>query len=293
MQSKIFQGLKKRPTFNEIVGYLETEQQILKYPDRTATRIKDDPYYTNLDGQGGLSLGEQSKNLQKEQMRQLELNKIYQNMGISANVGRAMGIDRADGSESIVSGSNRSGGSNGSEYGGGGSVFGSVADSNIEDDYEALETFGKEQETLKEDKTKKISEKVAPAVQPSFVDTFTGGASSSSAPAKAPSAPIASSSSPSAPAVSYEEAAQDYASRSIPYLISALPSTGTEYLKPTKTDRDENGNLNDVYKNKLINKLLNLKYPNIHKTAKQQQKILEATQQKQGKNSKKIVEDDV
>jgi hypothetical protein len=193
MQSKIFQGLKKRPTFNEIVGYLETEQQILKYPDRTATRIKDDPYYTNLDGQGGLSLGEQSKNLQKEQMRQLELNKIYQNMGISANVGRAMGIDRADGSESIVSGSNRSGGSNGSEYGGGGSVFGSVADSNIEDDYEALETFGKEQETLKEDKTKKISEKVAPAVQPSFVDTFTGGASSSSAPAAKTSAAAASS----------------------------------------------------------------------------------------------------
>ena len=126
-------------------------------------------------------------------MRQLELNKIYQNMGISANVGRAMGVDRADGSESIVSGSNRSGGSNGSEYGGGGSVFGSVADSNIEDDYEALETFGKEQETLKEDKTKKISEKVAPAVQPSFVDTFTGGASSSSAPAAKTSAAAASS----------------------------------------------------------------------------------------------------
>ena len=271
MQSKIFQGLKKRPTFNEIVGYLETEQQILKYPDRTATRIKDDPYYTNLDGQGGLSLGEQSKNLQKEQMRQLELNKIYQNMGISANLGRAMGVNRADGNESVGGGSNYE------------SVSAhSVADSNIEDDYEALETFGKEQEALKEDKTKSISGIVAETVQPSFVDNMTGGASASSGPAKAPSAP----------AVSYEEAAQDYASRSIPYLISALPLTGTEYLKPTKTDRDENGNLNDVYKNKLINKLLNLKYPNIHKTAKQQQKILEATQQKQGKKSKKRVEDD-
>lgn len=182
MQSKTFQGLKKRPTFNEIVGYLETEQQTLKYPDRTATRIKDDPYYTNLDGQGGLSLGEQSKHLQKEQMRQLELNKIYQNMGISANLGRAMGVDRADGSESVGSGSNYE------------SVSArTVAESNIEDDYDALDTFGKEQETLKEDKTKKISEKVAPAVQPSFVDTLTGGASSSSAPAAKPSAAAASS----------------------------------------------------------------------------------------------------
>ncbi len=143
---------------------------------------------------------------------------------------------------------------------------------------------------MKEGKTKSISGTVAETVEPSFVDTMTGGATSSSAPADRGSA---SASAPSAPAVSYEEAAKDYASRSIPYLISALPSTGTVYLKPTKTDRDEKGNLNDAYKNKLINTLLNLKYPNIHKTAKHQQQILEATQQKQGKNSKKIVEDDV
>jgi len=231
MQSKIFQGLKKRPTFNEIVGYLETEQQILKYPDRTATRIKDDPYYTNLDGQGGLSLGEQSKNLQKEQMRQLELNKIYQNMGISANVGRAMGIDRADGSESIVSGSNRSGGSNGSEYGGGGSVFGSVADSNIEDDYEALETFGKEQETLKEDKTKRISGIVAPAVQPSFVDTFTGGASSSSAPAAKPSAAAASSQSE---IDAYNEHKKAYSDKTYDQLIAEYSSRFGRVTKAKK-----------------------------------------------------------
>ena len=81
MQPIFFQGLRKKPTFNEIVGYLETEQQTLKYPDRTATRIKNDPYYTNLDGQGGLSLTEQSKNLQKEQMRQLELNKCIKIWG--------------------------------------------------------------------------------------------------------------------------------------------------------------------------------------------------------------------
>ena len=104
----------------------------MKYPDRTATRIKNDPYYTNLDGQGGLSLGDQSKNLQKEQMRQLELNKMYQDMGISPNLGRAMGVDRADGSESVGSGSNYE------------SVSAhTVADPNIEDDYDALDTFGK------------------------------------------------------------------------------------------------------------------------------------------------------
>ena len=64
----------------------------MKYPDRTATRIKNDPYYTNLDGQGGMSLGDQSEKAQKEQLRQLELKKMHQDMGISPNEGSAMGI---------------------------------------------------------------------------------------------------------------------------------------------------------------------------------------------------------
>ena len=57
MQPACHQGLKMRPTFNEIVGYLDTEQQMLKYPNRTAMRIKNDPDYINSDGQGGVSLG--------------------------------------------------------------------------------------------------------------------------------------------------------------------------------------------------------------------------------------------
>jgi len=36
----IFSRLEKRPLFDEIVGYLDTQQQMMKYPDRTATRIK-------------------------------------------------------------------------------------------------------------------------------------------------------------------------------------------------------------------------------------------------------------
>ena len=61
MKSVYYQGLKKRPTFNEIIGYLESDQEIMKYPDRTITRIMHHPYYTNLDGQGGLSVADQYK----------------------------------------------------------------------------------------------------------------------------------------------------------------------------------------------------------------------------------------
>ena len=70
MKPVYFQGLKKRPLFDEIVGYLETQQQMMKYPDRTATRIKDSHYYTNLDGQGGMSLADQAEKVQKERLMQ-------------------------------------------------------------------------------------------------------------------------------------------------------------------------------------------------------------------------------
>ena len=146
-------------------------------------------------------------------------------MGISENLGRAMGVNRADGNESV------GGGSNGSEYGGGGSMFESVAGSNIEDDYEALDTFGKEQEKLKEDKTKSISGIVAPAVQPSFVDTLTGGASSSSAPAAKPSAAAASSQSE---IDAYNEHKKAYSDKTYDQLIEEYSSRFGRVTKAKK-----------------------------------------------------------
>lgn len=92
MQPVFYQGLKRRPTFNEIVGYLDTEQQMLKYPDRTAMRIKNDPYYTNLDGQGGMSLGDQAQRLQQEQMRQQTMRQELQGQGISPQQGMAQAV---------------------------------------------------------------------------------------------------------------------------------------------------------------------------------------------------------
>ena len=49
---------------------------MLKYPDRTATRINYSHYYTNLDGQGGMSLADQAENVQKEQMKQIAIQQL-------------------------------------------------------------------------------------------------------------------------------------------------------------------------------------------------------------------------
>ena len=83
MQPIYFQGLKKKPTFNEIVGYLENDQQILRLPDRTYTRLKDDQYYSNLTMSNANLLSSQSDNLLKEQSRQLNRSQQMQTLGLS------------------------------------------------------------------------------------------------------------------------------------------------------------------------------------------------------------------
>ena len=83
MQRTYFQGLKKKPTFDEIVGYLDTDQQFMAHPDRTYTRLKNDQYYSNLNMAGVNSINAQSDNLLKEQARQLDRTKQMQNLGLS------------------------------------------------------------------------------------------------------------------------------------------------------------------------------------------------------------------
>ena len=37
-----YKGLRKRPTFDNIIDYLEHHQEIIKYPNRIATQIMND-----------------------------------------------------------------------------------------------------------------------------------------------------------------------------------------------------------------------------------------------------------
>ena len=83
MQRTYFQGLKLKPSFDQIVGYLENDQQFMSHPDRTYTRLKNDQYYSNLNMAGVNSINAQSDNLLKEQARQLDRTKQMQTLGLS------------------------------------------------------------------------------------------------------------------------------------------------------------------------------------------------------------------
>jgi hypothetical protein len=83
MQRTYFQGLKLKPSFDQIVGYLENDQQFMAHPDRTYTRLKNDQYYSNLNMAGVNSINAQSDNLLKEQAKQLNRTQQMQTLGLS------------------------------------------------------------------------------------------------------------------------------------------------------------------------------------------------------------------
>ena len=44
------QNLRRKPTFNELINYLEIEQPKIRYPDRTATFLRNSHYLSQFDG---------------------------------------------------------------------------------------------------------------------------------------------------------------------------------------------------------------------------------------------------
>ena len=45
-----FNGLRKRPLYDELVQYIEKDPDKVKYPDRRAKLMRNHPYLTQLDG---------------------------------------------------------------------------------------------------------------------------------------------------------------------------------------------------------------------------------------------------
>ena len=64
-------------TYQELINYLENEQEIIRYPDRTDNFLRDSPYLTQLDGEGQRTLEEQQLNTMKQQ----EKERILRDMG--------------------------------------------------------------------------------------------------------------------------------------------------------------------------------------------------------------------
>ena len=65
-------NLRKKPTFDELINYIEVEQPKIKYPDRTATFLRNTHYLSQFDG-NLFDLEEQEKQITKEQIKEKEI----------------------------------------------------------------------------------------------------------------------------------------------------------------------------------------------------------------------------
>ena len=63
-----YNGLHKRPTYEGLINYLANEQEIIQYPNRTATQMRNHPYLTQLDGDDYDHMTEQQLNILRAKM---------------------------------------------------------------------------------------------------------------------------------------------------------------------------------------------------------------------------------
>ena len=68
-------GLRKKDTYEELINYLLTDQDVVRYPDRRAKQLRESPYLTQLDGEG---LGEMQDHQERQFREEQKQNVIRQ-----------------------------------------------------------------------------------------------------------------------------------------------------------------------------------------------------------------------
>ena len=61
-------NLRKKPTFDELINYIEVEQPRIRFPDRTATFLRNTHYLSHFD-YNLFDVEEQEKQIAKEQIK--------------------------------------------------------------------------------------------------------------------------------------------------------------------------------------------------------------------------------
>ena len=84
-----YTGLRKRETYDEIIDYLANDQEIIRYPDRWAKRIREHPYLTQLDGEGVNEMTEQQEAEWREHEKEQRVREVSSKSSQTAQLLRA------------------------------------------------------------------------------------------------------------------------------------------------------------------------------------------------------------
>jgi len=63
-------GLHKRPSYEQVVNYIQSDPVIARYPNREATILMNSPQLQNLSNEGSIDLQKQSENLSKQKQKE-------------------------------------------------------------------------------------------------------------------------------------------------------------------------------------------------------------------------------
>ena len=65
-----YNGLRKRQSYDELVNYIETDPNKIRYPDRTATFIEKSHYMKHLGGEDYIEMEQQQLRASKEKLKE-------------------------------------------------------------------------------------------------------------------------------------------------------------------------------------------------------------------------------
>jgi len=89
--SRMTDVLKRRQTYEEVIGYIENDKDQSKYPDRTAKQLRNTFEFSQLDGVGMQLMDQQQFREMKEREKENLLRQIASTTGISITEARATG----------------------------------------------------------------------------------------------------------------------------------------------------------------------------------------------------------
>ena len=81
-------GLRKKPTFNEIIDYITHGQEVIKYPNRYFRQLRDSPWLSQIDGEDTNDIEAQQQNQAKIIQRDTIIREVSQQAGVGATDAR-------------------------------------------------------------------------------------------------------------------------------------------------------------------------------------------------------------
>jgi len=79
-------GLRKKPTYDELVEYIDEDKDKIRYPNRAAKQLREAPELAFLDGEGLLEIEQQQQNIVKAQQKEQAIRSAGASGSLSGSV---------------------------------------------------------------------------------------------------------------------------------------------------------------------------------------------------------------